>query len=409
MSKRSPLTTIFIACCGLSAGVACAADLTNGLVVYHPFEVSGVAGLQNQAPGAAGFHAVRVGGGAFDSGANPSGPGFSGDAAFNPGNGVSDRSVMLAGNALNLVDTRNDAIAVPVGSADLGGDFTIAVWHALTPSGGSVARPFVFEGTDNYNVSWGISGGDSYTAYVTQSASLPFGVLERGPWHHVAHVFTSDGTTTTLTLFVNGQPAGTRTGASAAMVFSGIHFGKHRGGDHVRNWDGMLDDLAIWNRALTAEEIEEIHIKGRHGFALTESPADAGQAIVILNSADPSTGMVKGGGLHPIGSTISITSSANPGYTVTEWTGGFAGQPAAFDWVVSGDIKATANFGPDLADDDGDGLTNYEEIVIYGTDPNNPDTDGDGIPDGVEIRITGTNPLHDDSAWIATVRAALFA
>lgn len=409
MTELPPTLTTLISSSWLIAGVVSAADPQDGLVAYFGFEASGAAGLQNQAPGATGFHAVRVGGGAFDSGANPSGPGFSGNAAFNPANGASDRSALLAGNALNLVDTRNDAITVPVGSADLGGNFTIAVWHALTPSGGSVARPFVFEGTDNYHVSWGISGGDSYTAYVTQSASLPFGVLERGPWHHVAHGFTSDGTTTTLTLFVNGQPAGSRTGASAAMVFSGIHFGKHRGGDHARNWDGMLDDLAIWNRALTAEEIEEIHLKGRHGFALTESPADAGQALVILQSADPSTGTVQGGGLHPLGSTISITSTANPGYAVTDWTCGFAGQPAAFDWVVTSDIRAIANFGPDLADDDGDGLTNYEEIVIYGTDPNHPDTDGDGIPDGVEVHITRTNPLHDDSAWIAAVGAALFA
>jgi hypothetical protein len=36
------------------------------------------------------------------------------------------------------------------------------------------------------------------------------------------------------------------------------------------------------------------------------------------------------------------------------------------------------------ADDDGDGLTNSEEIEL-GTDPNNPDTDGDGINDGDEI------------------------
>ena len=34
-------------------------------------------------------------------------------------------------------------------------------------------------------------------------------------------------------------------------------------------------------------------------------------------------------------------------------------------------------------DDDGDGLTNAEEVII-GTDPTNPDTDGDGIDDGDE-------------------------
>lgn len=44
---------------------------------------------------------------------------------------------------------------------------------------------------------------------------------------------------------------------------------------------------------------------------------------------------------------------------------------------------------PDL---DGDGITNDDEINIYGTDPNNPDTDGDGINDGDEIN-NGSDPL----------------
>lgn len=42
-------------------------------------------------------------------------------------------------------------------------------------------------------------------------------------------------------------------------------------------------------------------------------------------------------------------------------------------------------------DSDHDGLTDYEETHIYGTDPANPDTDGDGMPDGDEVRA-GRNP-----------------
>ncbi|NCC33754.1 MAG: hypothetical protein EOM24_17325, partial [Chloroflexia bacterium] len=51
----------------------------------------------------------------------------------------------------------------------------------------------------------------------------------------------------------------------------------------------------------------------------------------------------------------------------------------------------------DGRDDDGDGLTNAEETLLYGTDPNNPDTDGDGLEDGVEVRFLGTDPLKDDT------------
>lgn len=43
-------------------------------------------------------------------------------------------------------------------------------------------------------------------------------------------------------------------------------------------------------------------------------------------------------------------------------------------------------------DTDGDGLSDYEEKYIYGTDPKNPDTDGDGMNDGDEVK-QGRNPL----------------
>lgn len=52
---------------------------------------------------------------------------------------------------------------------------------------------------------------------------------------------------------------------------------------------------------------------------------------------------------------------------------------------------------PDNADFDGDGLTNWEEIFIYGTDPFNADSDGDGMPDGWEV-MHGLNPNDPSDA-----------
>ena len=46
-------------------------------------------------------------------------------------------------------------------------------------------------------------------------------------------------------------------------------------------------------------------------------------------------------------------------------------------------------------DDDLDGLNNYQEFVVHGTDNARRDTDGDGVEDHVEISA-GTNPLFND-------------
>ncbi|MEI7451572.1 MAG: thrombospondin type 3 repeat-containing protein [Candidatus Falkowbacteria bacterium] len=50
-----------------------------------------------------------------------------------------------------------------------------------------------------------------------------------------------------------------------------------------------------------------------------------------------------------------------------------------------------ANIALHQLDSDHDGLSNYDEICIYNTNPNNADTDGDGYDDGAEVK-GGYNP-----------------
>ncbi|MHA1221070.1 MAG: hypothetical protein ACTSQB_04985, partial [Candidatus Heimdallarchaeota archaeon] len=48
-------------------------------------------------------------------------------------------------------------------------------------------------------------------------------------------------------------------------------------------------------------------------------------------------------------------------------------------------------------DSDGDGLTNYEEIEIYHSNPDVVDSDGDGLDDYVEVYDIGTDPTNNDT------------
>lgn len=52
-----------------------------------------------------------------------------------------------------------------------------------------------------------------------------------------------------------------------------------------------------------------------------------------------------------------------------------------FNLIISGALCAALAAGEQV-DSDGDGLSDFQEVHKYITDPNNPDTDGDGISDG---------------------------
>lgn len=58
-------------------------------------------------------------------------------------------------------------------------------------------------------------------------------------------------------------------------------------------------------------------------------------------------------------------------------------------------VRVVSTMGP-IMDTDGDGLTDFDEVNVYETDPTDADTDGDGLNDGEEINMN-TDPLNRDT------------
>ena len=56
------------------------------------------------------------------------------------------------------------------------------------------------------------------------------------------------------------------------------------------------------------------------------------------------------------------------------------------------DVELSYGTSPTLADTDGDGLTDSQEIQLYATSPTLADSDGDGLSDGQEVLVYFTNP-----------------
>jgi PA14 domain/Fibronectin type III domain/Bacterial TSP3 repeat len=73
----------------------------------------------------------------------------------------------------------------------------------------------------------------------------------------------------------------------------------------------------------------------------------------------------------------------------------------------------TNNTSTTSSDSDSDGLSDYEEIYTYKTDPNKADTDGDGVSDFEEVKVAFTDPLKAEfngtSTTLQTLNGSSFA
>ncbi|MCX6872206.1 MAG: SUMF1/EgtB/PvdO family nonheme iron enzyme [Verrucomicrobia bacterium] len=119
-------------------------------------------------------------------------------------------------------------------------------------------------------------------------------------------------------------------------------------------------------------------------------------------------GTVPGAGGYVQNSTATLTAIPDAGYVFSKWTGDATGKANPLSLLMDSNKTITAVFGPDPRDPDSDALTNYQEIVVYGTNPDVGDTDGDGFLDGYEVQ-TGHSALNltDNPPLVAEARTAI--
>ncbi|TAF23807.1 MAG: hypothetical protein EAZ71_12015, partial [Verrucomicrobia bacterium] len=118
--------------------------------------------------------------------------------------------------------------------------------------------------------------------------------------------------------------------------------------------------------------------------------------LILTNSGTATGGTFSKSGTlaHDTNATLNATASA--GYLFGSWSGNASGSTNPLTILMNSDKTVGATFVKDTRDQDADGLTNYEEIIVRITNPNAADTDGDGVKDGQEV-TDGTSPLMADS------------
>ena len=69
------------------------------------------------------------------------------------------------------------------------------------------------------------------------------------------------------------------------------------------------------------------------------------------------------------GEAATITATPNLGYVFSAWTGADTGNLNPLTLTINSNKTIGTTFIQDTADPDADGLTNYQELIVFGTDP----------------------------------------
>ena len=143
-------------------------------------------------------------------------------------------------------------------------------------------------------------------------------------------------------------------------------------------------------------------------FGLTASQANFG--LVLTASCNPSEGtiLVNPNKLpYESGETVVISATPKAGFLFSNWSGDSTATTSSITLTMDASKTVTAKFIQDGGDNDGDSLTNYQESITYGTNPNQKDSNLDGVEDGHAVSM-GYSPTLNFSALVAHPPTGLY-
>ena len=98
------------------------------------------------------------------------------------------------------------------------------------------------------------------TGDASSTADSTTALSSTGVWYHVVAVRDS----TTLNIYVNGGSAEATTGTTVRNSDNTQQFvtARYRSPDDAYYFDGIIDELGLWKRALSAAEVAELYNAG---------------------------------------------------------------------------------------------------------------------------------------------------
>lgn len=272
----------------------------------------------------------------------------------------------------------NSTITVPFDEALNPESFTLSMWVNADSTGGfaspltsrddtpsSVHGYLIYnDNSGNWNF-WTGTGGPS-GAWNQMSG----GPVETGSWTHLAVSY--DDTSQTKRLYVNGSLAASN---SAPNLYSpngpqteNLNIGSGADSGQSFHFDGLIDDIALWNHVLTPAEIEDVMNNGVPGgppsiTSFTANPPfiDSGQSVTLNWEANNATSVSISPGIGVVNNesgSVTVTPTETTTYTITA-TG--ESPPVASSQVTVGvDVESLPPLINELVADNETGITDEE-------------------------------------------------
>ena len=159
----------------------------------------------------------------------------------------------------------NPGTQAPNGS----GSLSVAFWAFPTAVGGSHRSPFTNRADLTTSVNgpivyiepggkwslWGGNNGPSGTWHPTDSLAAV-----ANTWTHVG--ITYDAASTTRKLYLNGAEVLNQVQGISANLVRDLHIGGGADDGNSFTWAGRIDDVGMWNNALTAAQMQGVMANG---------------------------------------------------------------------------------------------------------------------------------------------------